>query len=58
MQYIFGDINFKKDDINLQNVRQSLKYQLKSLSKIAEIQPQTAYCAYMFDFKHKFMFFL
>ena len=37
---------------------QSWKNQLEILSKIAEIQPQAAYSAYMFGLKHKFTFFL
>ena len=43
---------------NLQNEVHSWKNQLEILSKIAEIQPQAAYSAYMFGFKHKFTFFL
>ena len=34
------------------------KNKLEILSKIAEIQPQAAYSAYMLGFKHKFTFFL
>ena len=36
----------------------SWKNQLEILSKIAEIQPQAAYSAYMFRLKNKFTLFL
>ena len=53
---VLGDISFKEE--YLQNEVHSWKNQLEILSKIAEIQPQAAYSAYMFRFKHEFTFFL
>ena len=53
---VLGDISFKEE--YLRNKVHSWKNQLEILSKIAEIQPQAAYSAYMFGFKHKFTFFL
>ena len=41
-----GDISFKEE--YLQNEVQSWKNQLQILSKIAEIQPRSAYSTYMF----------
>ena len=35
-----------------------MKNQFELLAKIAEIQPQATYSAYMFGFKYKFTFFL
>ena len=53
---VLDDISFKEE--YLRNELHSWKNQLEILSKIAEIQPQAAYSAYMFGFKHKFTFFL
>ena len=53
---VLGDISFK--EVYLRNEVHSWKNQLEIHSKIAEIQPQAAYSAYMFGFKHKFTFFL
>ena len=53
---VLGDISFKEE--YLRNEVQSWKDQLEILSKVAKIQPQAAYSAYMFGFKHKFTFFL
>ena len=53
---VLGDISFKEE--YLRNEVHSWKNQLEIHSKIAEIQPQAAYSAYMFGFKHKFTFFL
>ena len=53
---VLGDISLKEE--YLRNEVQSWKNQLEILSKIAEIQSQAAYSAYMFGFKHKFTFFL
>ena len=51
-------ISFSNKNISETKYTQSLKNQLEILSKIAEIQLQPAYSAYMFGFKHKFMLFL
>ena len=53
---ILSDSSFKEE--YLRNKIQSRNNQLETLSKIAEIQPQAAYPAYMFGFKNKFTFFL
>ena len=53
---VLGDIIFKEE--YLRNEVQSWKNQLEIVSKIAEIQSQAASSAYMFEFKHKFPFFL
>ena len=52
---VLGDISFKEEYIR--NEVHSWN-KLEILSKIAEIQPQAAYSAYIFGFKHKFTFFL
>ena len=52
---VLGDSSFKEN--YLRNEVQSWKNQLETLSKIAEIQLQAAYSAYMFRFKHKLTFF-
>ena len=53
---VLDDSSFKEN--YLRNEVQSWKNQLETLSKIAEIQLQAAYSAYIFGFKHKFTFFL
>ena len=45
-------ISFSKKNIFETKYTHSWKNQLEILSKIAEIQPQPAYSAYMFGFKH------
>ena len=53
---VLGDSSFKEE--HLRNEIQSRNNQLETLSKIAKIQPQAAYSAYMFGFKQKLTFFL
>ena len=53
---VLDDSSFKEN--YFRNEVQSWKNQLETLSKIAEIQLQAAYSAYMFRFKHKLTFFL
>ena len=51
---VLGDIIFKEE--YLRNEVQSWKNQLEIPSKIAEVQPQVAYSAYMFKFKQNLRF--
>ena len=51
---VLGDSSFNEE--YLRNEVHSWKNQQETVSKIAEIQPQAAYSAYMFGFKHKFTF--
>ena len=53
---VIGSQDYKNEYVN--NLVTTWKEELETLSKIAEIQPQAAYSAYVHGFKGKFVYFL